>query len=99
MKSALAAVLLYLAASASAARTTLSSSASKNKPSLIVSTDGDIDDLLAIAMIVNSPVYNLEAIIVNGNAWTNPIAGVPNVLTILKVRGCIMPGGGFNFRN
>ena len=42
-------------------------------------------DLLAIAMIVHSPVYNLlEAIMVNGgNAWTNPIAGVPNILTIL----------------
>ena len=36
-------------------------------------------------MIVHSPVYNLEAIIVNGNDWTNPIAGVPNILTILKV--------------
>ena len=79
--------LLSLAASASAARTTVASSpnAAKKKPSLIVSTDADIDDLLAIAMIVHSPVYNLEAIIVNGNDWTNPIAGVPNILTILKV--------------
>ena len=81
--------LLSLAASATAARTTLassSSSAAKKKPSLIVSTDADIDDLLAIAMIVHSPVYNLEAIIVNGNDWTNPIAGVPNILTILQAR-------------
>ena len=40
-------------------------------------------------MIVHSPVYNLEAIIVDGNGWSNPIAGVPNVLTILQVRGRI----------
>ena len=89
MKSARAAffVLLSVAASVSAARTTLASSptAAKKKPSLIVSTDGDIDDLLAIAEIVHSPVYNLEAIIVNGDAWTNPIAGVPNILTVLEV--------------
>ena len=80
-------LLSLLAASSSAARTAVGSSpnAAKKKPSLIVSTDADIDDLLAIAMIVHSPVYNLEAIIVNGNDWTNPIAGVPNILTILKV--------------
>ena len=55
------------------------------KPQLIVSTDADIDDLLAIAEIVHSDVYDLAAIIVNGNAWTDPIGGVPNVLTILDV--------------
>ena len=60
-------------------------STTTSKPQLIISTDADIDDLLAIAAIVHSDVYDLAAIIVNGNAWTDPIGGVPNVLTILDV--------------
>jgi hypothetical protein len=44
--------------------------------------------LLALALLAHQDVYDVVLISVDGNAWTNPIAGVPNIIRTMEIAGC-----------
>ncbi|CAF1188780.1 unnamed protein product [Didymodactylos carnosus] len=62
--------------------------AADHRRPVIIDTDADVDDLFAIAYLLNVPTIKILAITTVGNAFTTPFYTAPIVLTLLSKLNC-----------